>query len=64
MGERERKGCVELDRLLGRDYSKTIDGPRLFEAMNFDRARTFGPGQHGSRSLDKFLRTLGVARTH
>lgn len=62
MGERDRKGCIELDRLLGREYSKTVDGPRLFEAMDFDRARTFGPGQHGSRSLDKLLRTLGVVR--
>lgn len=60
MGERDRKGCIELDRLLGREYSKTVDGPRLFAALNFAHARDFGPGRPGSRSLDKLLRTLGV----
>ncbi len=59
-GERHRKGTVELDSLLGRPYSKTKDGPRLFEKIRFEQARMFGTGKRGSRSLDKLLRVLGV----
>lgn len=60
LGEQGRKGTIELTRLLGREYRKTIDGPKLFEQMDFTAARTGGRGQRGSRSLDKLLRTLGV----
>jgi hypothetical protein len=59
-GDRQRKGVTELARLLGREYRKTIDGPRLFARLNFDAARRFGPNAHGSRSLHKFLRSLGL----
>jgi len=60
LGERQQKGIVELERLLGRPYSKTKDGPRLFEKIRFAEARQFGRGKKGSRSLDKLLRVLGV----
>lgn len=60
LGAQGRKGVVELTRLLGRDYSKTKDGPALFEALPFSEARAHGTGKGGSRSLDKLLRTLGV----
>ena len=60
LGGGRRKGAAELDHLLGRTYVKTKDGPRLFELVGFQRARDFGPGKRGSRSLDKLLRTLGV----
>ncbi|UQA63465.1 DUF4276 family protein [Polyangium aurulentum] len=60
LGKRNNKGLDELADLLGRPYVKTVDGPKLFEALSFATARTFGPGRHGSRSLDKLLRTLGV----
>lgn len=60
LGKDQKKGVVELGELLGRPYGKTTDGPRLFEKLRFAEARKFGPGHHGSRSLDGFLRTLGV----
>jgi hypothetical protein len=60
LGEGNRKGVKELSRLLGRPYSKTVDGPRLFAALDFSSARMYPPAGHGSRSLNKFLRTLGI----
>jgi hypothetical protein len=60
LGEQGRKGTIELTRLLGREYRKTLDGPKLFEQLDFTIARAAGRGQRGSRSLDKLLRTLGV----
>ncbi|MDD5306897.1 MAG: DUF4276 family protein [Deltaproteobacteria bacterium] len=60
IGERQEKGTREISKLLQRDYSKTRDGPQLFEQINFKEARKFKPPHHGSRSLDKFLRTLGI----
>lgn len=59
-GAQGKKGSVELTRLLAREYVKTRDGPTLFEAMDFATARQHGPGARGSRSLDKFLRSLGL----
>jgi hypothetical protein len=59
-GKRGRKGTVELTELLGRQYDKKVDGPRLFTKLDFSKARTFRHGGRGSRSLDKLLRTLGV----
>lgn len=61
LGEGNEKGVRELTRLLGRPYEKTRDGPILFEALDFGAARAHGGGGHGSKSLDKFLRTLGCA---
>lgn len=60
LGGEGKKGVVELDRLLGRGYSKTADGPKLFAQVEFAEARKCKHGQHGSKSLDKLLRTLGV----
>jgi len=60
LGERQLKGVVELSTLLGRPYSKTKDGPDLFTKLDFPTARTHAKGASGSKSLDKFLRTLGV----
>jgi hypothetical protein len=60
LGERQLKGVVELTTLLGRPYSKTKDGPDIFTKLNFSTARTHVKGASGSKSLDKFLRTLGV----
>jgi hypothetical protein len=60
LGERQLKGAVELATLLGRPYSKTKDGPDLFTKLDFMTARTHAKGASGSKSLDKFLRTLGV----
>ncbi len=60
MGEQGRKGEVELSRLLGRDYSKSRDGKELFAKLDFQQARRHERGSHGSKSLDKLLRTLGV----
>ncbi len=60
LGSRDRKGVVELSQLLGRDYGKTTDGPSLFRHLDFAAARLYGPRQHGSKSLDKLLRVLGV----
>jgi hypothetical protein len=60
MGDRGRKGVVELSRLLGRDYDKIRDGKELFTRLRFEEARKCKAGQHGSHSLDKLLRTLGV----
>jgi hypothetical protein len=53
-----KKGLVELGRLLGRDYHKTTDGPRLFSELDFAAARDHR--SHGSKSLDKLLRELGL----
>jgi hypothetical protein len=58
LGERGRKGIVELERLLGRPYEKTRDGPFLFSRLDFAAARAHGTGMRGSKSLDKLLRTL------
>jgi hypothetical protein len=58
MGKQQKKGVVELGELLGREYRKTGDGPRLFEKLDFVAARDHGG--HGSVSLDSFLRMLGV----
>ncbi|HSP77936.1 MAG TPA: DUF4276 family protein [Myxococcaceae bacterium] len=60
LGERQQKGAVELATLLGRTYSKTRDGPALFKQLDLTAARKHARGGSGSRSLDKFLRTLGV----
>lgn len=60
MGKRRRKGLIELSELLGRPYAKTVDGPALFEKINFAKARRHGPNDHGSRSLDAFLTSLGI----
>jgi hypothetical protein len=60
MGERGRKGVIELEKLLGRGYSKRKDGPRLFAGIDFDRARDYHSSGRGSKSLDKFLRVIGV----
>lgn len=60
LGAQEKKGVVELSRLLGREYSKTQDGPALFERLSFPEARAHRNGGRGSRSLDKLLRTLGL----
>jgi hypothetical protein len=49
-----------LTTLLGRLYSKTKDGPNLFTKLDFITARTHANGASGSKSLDKFPRTLGV----
>ncbi len=57
-GKRNHKGLDELAELLGHPYAKTTDGPKLFEALSFPAARNFK--RHGSRSLDKLLRTLGL----
>jgi hypothetical protein len=57
---RGEKGKADLTKLLGHDYSETEDGPRLFEQLNFPLARLFLGSAGGSRSLDKFLRTIGV----
>ncbi len=58
LGKQQRKGEVELSELLGREYSKTGDGPKLFEKLDFTAARDHD--NHGSVSLDSFLRLLGV----
>lgn len=53
-GERNRRGAVELESLLGRPYVKSVDAPRIFRSIEFARART------RSSSLDKLLRELGT----
>ena len=60
MGLRGTKGKDDLTRMLDREYSETSDGPTLFESIDFTVARQFKGTACGSRSLDKFLRTLGV----
>ncbi len=60
LGAGGKKGVVELVRLLGRSYRKTVDGPRLFTLLDFRLARRHKPGDGGSRSLDKFLRAVGI----
>lgn len=59
-GEQSKKGVIELEKLLGRAYVKTKHGPEVFEKMDFSAARLHGAGQRGSKSIDKFLRVLGV----
>jgi len=54
LGAQQRKGAAELTSLLGREYSKTIDGPALFEALHFPTARSNSP------SLESLLTALGV----
>lgn len=58
MGSGAKKGVVELDRLLGRPYRKSVDGPGLFVKLDLASARRHENGGRGSRSLDKFLRTI------
>ncbi len=58
-GRENKKGVAELETLLGRPYSKTVDGPELFCSLSFPDARAYADGALGSRSLDKFLRELG-----
>jgi hypothetical protein len=60
LGARSRLGVDELSHLLGRDYHKTRDGPRVFAAIDFAEARKNGPGLRGSASLDAFLIALGI----
>jgi len=60
LGIQGRKGTEEISSLLGRTYDKTRDGPSLFRLLNFVEARSHGSGKRGSRSFDKFLRSLGV----
>lgn len=60
LGIQGRKGTEELSMLLGRTYDKVKDGPSLFRLLDFEVARSHGPGKRGSRSMDKFLRSLGV----
>jgi hypothetical protein len=60
LGRQQKKGTVELDSLLGRPYVKTSDGPRIFEQTDFVAARSTSASGRGSRSLDKFLRVLGL----
>lgn len=60
LGEQQKKGIVELNKLLDRPYLKTKDGPALFAQLDFAKARSFKPPGRGSQSLDKLLRTLGI----
>lgn len=60
MGERQRKGVLELSKALGRDYRKTTDGPKLFLEMDHATSADHGPGKRGSRSLRKLHKELGV----
>jgi hypothetical protein len=60
LGLSSAKGKADLTKLLSRTYSETSDGPKLFEQIDFACARKFEVRGHRSRSLDKFLRTLGV----
>ena len=60
LGKEQKKGVVEISELLGRTYSKTKDGPRLFEQLNFSEARDGRPNGHGSQSLNLFLQCLGI----
>ena len=59
-GERDRMGVVELSNLIGREYRKTRDGPKVFAAVDFAQARQHGRGRRGSASLDAFLNALGI----
>jgi hypothetical protein len=54
-----RKGVVELTEMLGGDYDKTTDGPRLFEEIDIGVARKHDGSERGSKSFDKLLRALG-----
>jgi uncharacterized protein DUF4276 len=60
LGRAGKKGVVELGRLLGRPYDKTVDGPGLFAKVSFADARACGKGARGSKSLDKLLRSIGL----
>lgn len=62
MGASDKKGVVEIGKLLGRSYDKVRDGPTIFAKIEFTEARKWEGGGHGSKSLDKFLDTLGVRR--
>ena len=59
MGERKRKGVLELNKALGRDYRMTTDGPKLFLEMDHVASADHGPGKRGSRSLRKLHKELG-----
>lgn len=59
-GSGQAYGKRELAVMLGGDYAETKDGPHLFRRLDFSVARRHGPGQSGSRSLDKLLRSIGV----
>lgn len=56
IGAERKKGCVELNRLLSRPYSKTGDGPKLFRELEFEVARD--PSRGGSQSLNRLLLAL------
>jgi len=60
LGAERKKGTKELDKLLGRAYSKTVDGPLLFRQLSVKSARCHQKNGSGSRSFDKFLRAVGV----
>lgn len=58
LGERRLLGVAEITRGLGSPYRKTFHGPRLFGAIELDRARDAAPHATGSASLDRLLRVL------
>lgn len=60
LGSKETKGKDDLTHLLERPYSETSDGPHLFASLDFKEARLWTGSGRGSRSLDKFLRILGI----
>lgn len=60
MGVKQEKGKADISQLLGRVYSETRDGPRLFALVDFDTARKFADPFRGSRSLNRFLCALGL----
>lgn len=60
LGQQAKLGTVELDQLLGREYSKTRDGPRLFAKLDVAAARDAGTGKRGSASFNRFLEAVGV----
>lgn len=60
LGLNGTKGKDDLTQLLERTYSETRDGPRLFASLDFKEARLWTGAGRGSRSLDKFLRFLGI----
>lgn len=56
-GRNDLKGL--LSAYLGEAYRETLHGPKLFAQVNFAEARK---GQRGSKSLDKFLRSIGLSK--